>query len=239
MISGFTQITPTDARKTSTTKNGVLLGTSAVTRDGKVYRWSKAGGVALAAGKLTVNSDVDANVINKTVAATVAAGSLQVVVDAAGAIAADAYADGYLTVSDATGEGISYLIVGNTSTSGAGEMTVTLAEPLVVGLTVDVSEVSLLKNVNDGVVISATDQADLAVGVPNVSVAASSYFWNQVSGDCSVLADEAVTKGVVLTIGTGVAGAVEAIDLIGEQAVGVAKEALVDTEYRAAHLTIG
>ncbi len=239
MISGFMQITPSDARKTSTTKNGVLLGTAAVTRDKKVYVWSKAGGTILATGKLTVNSDVDANVVNKTVARTVAAGATQVVVDAAGAITADAYADGYLTVSDATGEGHSYLIVGNTSTSGAAEMTVTLAEPLVEGLTVDVSEVTLLKNVNDSVVISATDQADLAVGVPNTAVAVGSYFWNQVYGDCSVLADEAVTKGLALTIGTGVAGAVEAHDAAGEQMIGVAHEALVDTEYRAVKLTIG
>lgn len=232
------QITPSDARKVSTTKNGVLLGTPAVTRDGKVYVWSKAGGTLLATGKLTVNADVDANVVNKTVARTTAVGATQVIVDAAGAVTADAYADGYLTISDATGEGHSYLVVGNTSTSGAGEMIVTLAEPLVEALTIDVSEATLLKNVNDGVVISAVDQADLAVGVPNVAVAAGSYFWNQVQGDCSVLADEAVTKGVVLTIGTGVAGAVEAIDLIGEQEVGIAKEALVDTEYRSVKLTI-
>lgn len=239
MFSGFTQITPTDARAVSTTKNGVLLGTKAATRDGKVYVWSRAGGTALGAGKLTVNSDVDSNVVNRTVAATVAKGSRTVVIDTGAAVAADAYVDGYLTVSDATGEGINYLIVGNTSTSGAAEMTVTLAEPLEVDLTVDVSEVSLVRNVNDAVVISAVDQADLAVGVPNVSVAANSYFWNQVYGDCSVLADEAVTRGTTLTIGTGTAGAVEAIDLIGEQAVGIANEALVDTEHRSVKLTIG
>lgn len=238
MISGFMQITPTDARKTSTTKNGVSLGTTVVTRDGKVYRWSRAGAVALNPGQLTVNSDVTANAVNRTVARTYAVGATQVIVDVGGAIAADFFADGYLTISDATGEGVNYLVVGNTSTSGAAEMTVTLAEPLVTTLTVDVSEASLVRNENDGVVISAVDQADLAVGVPNTSVAAGSYFWNQIQGECSVLADEAVTKGVELTIGTSVAGAVEAIDLIGEQTVGVATEALVDTEYRSVKLTI-
>ncbi len=238
MISGFTQITPSDIRKTSTNKNGVLLGTLAVTRDGKVYRWARAGSASIATGLLTVNSDAVANAVNRTVAATAAVNATTVLVNVGGAIAADFFADGYLTVSDATGEGISYLIAGNTSTAGAGVMNVSLAEPLATGLTVSVSEVSLLKNENDAVVVSAIDQLDLAVGVTNTAVAAGAYFWNQVQGDCSVLADEAVARGQELTIGTSVVGAVEAIDLIGEQTVGVAKEALVDTEYRAVKLSI-
>jgi hypothetical protein len=238
MISGFMQITPNDARGTSSTKNGVTLGSIAITRDGKFYAFTKAGAANLATGKLTVNADADANVVNKTVARTTAAGAMTVIVDAAGAVVADAYADGVFTVSDATGEGHDYLVVGNSAVAGAGEVTLMLAEPLIEALTIDVSEYTLVKSLYDGVVISATDQADAPAGVPNTAVTAAYYFWNQIRGRGAVLADEAVARGLALTTGTGVAGAVEALDAAGEPQIGVATEALVDTEFTSAFLSI-
>lgn len=238
MFSGFMDLSPIDIRKTSDVHNGIPLGTWGFTRSGKAYRWSKNGGTALATGKLNVNADMDSNVVNKTVAATVAAGAFQVVVDAAGAITADAYRDGFLTVNDATGEGHDYLIVSNTGTSGAAEMTVTLANPLVEGLTVDVSEVILSKHAADGVVISATDQADMPTGISNTAVAASYYFWNQVWGNCSALADETLNRGKQLTTGTGTAGAVEELDAVAEPVVGFANQGGVDTEYPSISLQI-
>lgn len=238
MISGFQQIVPSDARTISSTKNGVQLGTLAVTRDGKFYAWSLAGASNLATGKLTVNADANADVVNKTVARTTAAGSKSVIVDAAGTVVADAYVDGVFTVSDATGEGHDYLVVGNTGVTGAGEITLFLAEPLIEALTIDVSEYTLVKNLYDSVVISATDQADAPVGVPNLAVTAAYYFWNQIRGSAAVLADEAVTRGQALTIGTGTAGAVEALDAAGEPQIGVANNTLVDTEYTSAFLSM-
>jgi hypothetical protein len=80
----------------------------------KTYRYVKAGASNLAAGKLVVNADADANVVNKTVARTYAVGATSVVVDAAGTIVADAYMNGTFTISDATGEGIDYRVSGNT-----------------------------------------------------------------------------------------------------------------------------
>ena len=202
------------------------------------YRYIKAGASALAAGKLVVNADADANVVNKTVARTYAAGATSVVVDAAGTVVADAYVDGTFTVSDATGEGVNYRVTGNTGVTGAGEITLTLAQPTTTALTIDISEYTLTKNAWDSVVISATDQADMAVGVPNIAIAASEFGWVQTGGTCAVLADEAVTRGLALTIGTGVAGAVEALDAAGEPQIGVARDTLVDTEYTSVFLTI-
>lgn len=238
MFSGLMQISPNALRDISSAKNGILLGTLGVSRTGKLYAWSKAGASGLATGKLTVNADADTNVVNKTVARTYAAGAMQVIVDAAGTIVADAYADGIFTVSDATGEGHDYLVVGNTGVTGAGEITLNLAEPLIEALTIDVSEYTLVKSLYDGVVISATDQADAPVGVPNLAVTAAYYFWNQVRGSCAVWADEAVTRGQALTIGTGSAGAVEALDAAGEPQLGVANNTLVDTEYTSVFLSV-
>lgn len=208
------------------------------TIDGRGYRYSLAGASDLSPGKLGVAATVDTDVVNKTVAATVAAGAKEVTLDAAGAVTANTYQDGYLTVNDATGEGISYLVADHPAVSGAAELTVNLVEPLKVGLTVDVSEVSLSANPWSGVVISATDQLDMAVGIPNVTVTAAYYGWLQTRGVCSALADESYAIGQALTIGTGVAGALEAADLIGEQNLGIAIQAGVDTEYREVYLNI-
>lgn len=226
-----------DFRDISSTQQ-LDLGSKAVTKDGRVYRYAKAGATALDPGKLCVNADLVANHTNRTVAAAVAAGGTSVGVSI-GATAAtkDQYAGGYLTVNDATGEGINYLIRGNSAAAGSDTLTVYLDEPVKVALTTS-SEVTVKLNPWSGVVVSATDQADQPVGVPNVTVTAAYYGWLQTRGECAVLADEAVTKGLALTIGTGVAGAVEALDAAGEPQIGVASEALVDTEYRSAFLSI-
>jgi len=235
MNIGVRTLVDQDLRDVSATKTQTL-GSVGVTADGRVFRYAQAGAVAISPGTLLVNADLDANVTNKTVAASVAVGSQTVTVNAAGAVVQDAYADGFLVANDAAGEGIAYRIVGNTGVSGAGVVTVKLAEPVRVAMTVSVSEVTLKPNTYAGVLISITDQADQAVGVSNVTIPATYYGWIQTRGECAVLADEAVTKGLALTTGTGTAGAVEALDAAGEQQIGVASEALVDTEMRAVFL---
>lgn len=226
-----------NTRETSATKQHIL-GTKYEDEFGRIWRYSRNGAVALDPGKLVVNADSDGDGTNVTVARTYAAGAREIIVDFGGAVAADAFADGTLAVSDATGEGVAVRVEGNTATIGAGEATISLAEPLPVALTIDVSKVTLQKNPWDAVLVSVTDQADMPVGVPNVSVAIDYYFWAQTRGSAAVLADEAVAKGLALTTGTGVAGAVEALDGAGEFQIGVAQMALVDTEYRPAFLTI-
>lgn len=235
------QATPTvfgqDFREISSTKNH-RVGVKGETIDGRVYRYALAGGTTLAPGKLGVAATVDANVTNVTAAAAAAIGATSVTLDAGGAITADTYADGYLTVNDATGEGISYLVDSHTGTSGAAELTVELADPIKVALVLDTSEVSLTQNPWSGVVISVADQADMPVGVPNVSITNAYYGWVQTRGVCSVLADEAITAGLAVTTGSSTVGAVEALDAAGEPQVGVALVAGVDTEYREVYLTI-
>jgi len=237
-MSPRVQITAQQVRTTSTTKNHIL-GTVGETPDGKVYRYARAGAVALNVGQLVINADLVANHTNRTVNGSPAIGAKEVMVNlGATAATADQYADGYLTVNDATGEGITYAVEGNTAAGSSGTPTVFLKEPLKVALVDATSEVTLkLSNWAD-VVISIADQADMPVGVPNTAVAIGAYFWCQTGGECAVLADEAVAKGLALTTGSSTVGAVEALDAAGEFQIGVATEALVDTEYRSAFLTI-
>lgn len=226
-----------NTRETSTVQQH-RLGTVYVDEFDKKYRYYKAGAVAIVAGNLLVNADADANVTNRTVARSYPAGVTSVVVDTGGTIAADAYVDGIFTVSDGTGEGFNCRVTGNTGVTGAGEITLSLAEPTTVALTIDVSEYSLTKNLYDSVVVSATDQQDMAVGISNVACPANNFGWLQTRGECAAWADEAVVRGQSLTIGTGVAGQVEAHDAAGEQIIGVARDTLVDTEFRTINLTI-
>jgi hypothetical protein len=226
-----------DFRDISSVKQGTLGG-YAETVDGRGYRYSLAGGSNLAPGKINVAETVDTDATNKTVARTYSAGAVEIIIDAGGAVAADRYADGYLSITDATGEGVTMLVKSNTVTTGAAEMTVRLYDPLPVALTIDVSEASLTANPWSGVVVSVADQLDMAVGIANVTVTAAYYHWEQTKGVCAALADESYAIGQELVIGSSVVGALEAHDAAGEQTVAVAIVAGVDTEYREVYLNI-
>lgn len=226
-----------DVRDISSVKQGTI-GETFETIDGRLYRYSLAGGTTLDPGKINVAETVDSDATNKTVARTYAAGATEVIIDAGGAVTANRYTDGYLSITDATGEGISYLVKGNTGTSGAAEMTVYLAQPLKGALTIDVSEASLTANPWSGVVVSVADQLDMAVGIANVSITNAYFGWIQTRGVCAALADESYAIGQELVIGSSVVGALEAHDAAGEQTVAVAIVAGVDTEYREVYLNI-
>ena len=214
------------------------IGTRRPLEDGRVFVYAKNGSAALAAGKLCVAATVVANHVNISVAAAAAIGDKTVTVTlGATAATADQYKDGFMVVNDATGEGHQYKIRGHAAADASGSLEVNLYDGIRVALTTS-SEVSLLKHPYDSVVISATDQADLAVGIPPIAVTADYYFWIQTWGPCPALADETLTIGKLITIGTGVAGAVELYDAAAEQIVGVACQAGVDTEYRQVFLKI-
>lgn len=215
------------------------LGDKVMTADGRVYRYAKAGGTALDAGKLVVAADEVANHTNIVAGADAAVGATEITVTlGATAATVNQYAEGFVVINDAAGEGIAYKIASHGAADGATDLVIKLEDPIQVALTEDTSEVSLVKNIYDSVVISAVDQADAVVGVPNVAVAADEYFWVQTGGVCAVLADEAVAKGLAVTTGTGVAGAVEAVDAAAEPIIGYAIQALVDTEYRPVRLVL-
>lgn len=238
-LASSIQITDQDIRTISSTKGAANLGQVAGTSDGRTYRYALAGASNLAAAELQVNADVDTNVVNVYVPSAAALYTQTVYVSAGGSITANKYAGGYLTVNDATGEGYSYYVVGNTAVTGSGTITVQLQEPIQVALVASsTSQVTLTVSPYASTVISATDQADQPLGVTPRAVTAGYYYWLCTGGITAVLWDEAVAKGLALTIGTGVAGAVEALDAAGEPQIGIATMAGVDTEYQPAYLTL-
>lgn len=237
MLSGALQVSPQDIAKVSSDAL-TNLGQVGVTPDGRIFRYAKAGGTALDPGKLCVAATVVANHENIAVASAAAVGATEVTVTL-GATAAteNQYAGGHLIINDAAGEGTAYLISGHPAADASASLVVSLAEPVRVALTTS-SEASLQKNPWDSVVISATDQADMPVGIPVVSIAASNYGWIQTGGVAAGLADETLAVGSELTIGSSVAGALEVVDAVAEPIVGKAIQAGVDTEYRAVFLTL-
>lgn len=239
MSSFITPIGDQDVRTTSTVKGGTALGAYAGTPDGRIFRWGQAGAVALAPGKVNVTPAVVANHQNRTTtAADIGAFTVGVNVGATAATA-DQYAGGFLTVNDATGEGISYLIEGNSAAAGSDVLTVALAEAVKVALVASTSEATLHVNPYSGLVIAPGAIAHHVAGVNNVTIAISNYGWFQVSGYCAILSDGVIAKGAVGIVSDAVNGAVETEVAAGvNQRVCVAVEATVDTEYRTVDLIL-
>lgn len=207
---------------------------------GQVFRYSKAGAVDLDRGKLCVAPTIVANHNNISFTTAPAVGAMEVTVTlGATAATADQYKGGQLVVQDGTGEGRSYNIAGHPAALSGGALTIQLSEAIdTLGATGE-SNVDLISNPWRGAVISVVDQADQAIGVPVVDIAAGQFGFIQTAGPCSVLMDEAITAGKAITIGTGVAGAVEMLDAAGEPQIGLMMGAAgVDTEYQVVYLTL-
>lgn len=243
MISGFVQITPSDINQVSTTKNGVILGTKAIARDGTIYRWTLNGAVALAAGTVVAAPARVANHANLALASTsnIGLGVTKVTVVLGGTAAtADQYIDGTLIINDGTGVGQDILITGNSAqTSTTGNVDVYLAEPIGVALAVASTKVTLQANQNQTVVTAPAAATSVAVGTSPAVVAIANYFWAQTRGMDSILSDGIIAKNTGAIVSTSVAGAVvtEATGTITAR-IGYAPDATVDTKYYPIFLQI-
>lgn len=223
------------------------LGQEIELTDGRVFRYAKAGASGISAGKLQLAPAPKTNHHNVAWASGGAINTNKVTVTlGATAATVDEYAQGYLVVNDATGEGTAYQISGHPAASSAATLELTIFgnfyEALVSG-----SEVSLVHN-RYNAVVEGTTQTRTPAGVPLRDIAAGEYGWLQVAGIAPVLADEAIAVGSAVTIGSSTAGAVELRDWAVnatdatrfdvEPHVGRAVVAGVDTEYRPILLEI-
>jgi len=228
-----------DFRDISSTKQG-YLGERAETRDGRIYRYGLAGAVTLAPGKLSVAAAHVANHVDVNVQTSGVAGDTRVKATlGATAATADQYAEGYLVVNDATGEGINYLIGGHAAVDSAGIITVNLVDSLKAAITATTTQVSLIANGYKNVIVNPGALAHRPIGVNNVAITAAFYGWFQTAGACAVLADGVTAKGIEVIASDAVAGAVETrVDATTSNSIGFAPEATVDTEYRQIILTL-
>lgn len=229
-----------DFRDISSTQE-VVLGRRAETVDGRIFRYSLAGGTTLDPGKMNEQSAIVANHANVAVAAAVAVGSTTVTATL-GATAAtlNQYAGGYLNVNDATGEGISYLIKGHAAVASSGVITVELAEPVKVALTTS-SEVTLKTNLYSGVIVvpSAATPGGVPTGVANVSITNAYYGWLQTAGPVSALCGATVfTLGEEASQGASLTAGSFSLKVATHPTYGHAMQLGVSTEYQLVDLTL-
>ena len=193
------------------------LGTIRALGDGRVFAYAKAGGTALAAGKLTAKNVLVTNHLNLDVAAapTAASGAIgsNFVTVTLGATAATAseYSEGYIYHNKNGVLGQQYKIKGHPAADASATLKVELFEPLRVAAA-DADEFTLVHHPQSAVVICPATVVAPPTGVPQVVVTANYYFWNQVKGPSTILADGTLIKGVHVRTSDATPGSVEALD---------------------------
>ena len=240
------------------------LGTRGYTRDSRSYRYSKAGGTALTVGKLMqmpahiVNWDKQLHPSTYGHGTTISTNSTYIYVHfravSSGTLptSANVVADGLMIVNDGTGQGQSLQIASqsaSTSTLAAaacrtkivfreGEhLTEALVASTGVGGGSTGSQVGLIKNKYDDIVVSAKNATGtgIAVGVTPCAVTADYYFWLQTWGPAVCLLDTTGTIGYAVVRSATDAGAVaqNATKNVGitQPSIGALIQTGVDTEY--------
>jgi len=241
-MAKFTQnavTVPSNIRGNSSVQE-CALGTKIVTADGRAFRYVKAGVTALVPGKLQDGPAMIANHTNIAVAAAAAAGALTITVTLGNTAAtANQYAGGIVSVNDADGEGYSYTIKSHPAADASASLVITLDdnEPIVTALTTS-SEVTLVPNQYNGVVIHAQTEAGASVGVGVTAITAAYFGWIQTRGPVSCLHDSSPAEiGEGVSASTTTDGCVTEL-AAGLTAIGTAMVQGVSTEYNPIFLQL-
>ena len=222
---------------TSTTQSQ-LLGTRMIVQGGRVFRYARAGASALAVATLAKPGEPTTGYSNLSIAARVEAGSLSLTATLQyRATTLNQFADGFVYVNDADGEGQLYEVVENSATAKEGTLTIKVNTPLQVALTTS-SQVTLFPHRLSALQRTNLATNEQAAGVVPVAVAANSYFWLQTYGPAVCLqegglkSDQAVapsmkTKGAVALATTPIAVGTANDDL----AFGTGTAVVLDSEF--------
>ena len=214
------------------------LDTIRILADGRMFAYSQAGAVALAAGKLTQSSVVSANANNETLAASAAIGATYLSVTFGGAVTANYYKDGWIYPCDDTGEGHLYRV--KEHAAGTTAVKVYLKEPVRVAMTAGATTISAIANRQSLVIICPATLTSSPAGIPPLVVDIGYYFWNQVKGPAVCLIDGTVAIGEEVAPSNGTAGAVEALvhTTTFDTTVGTVLSVDATTEYGLINLAI-
>lgn len=188
------------------------VGTLRILRDGRKFRYAKAGSSALGAGKLALAAALAADVMNEACTAIHAIGDMQFAETITSATYAENYfAGGFLQVNDGTGEGHQYKIDSSTAVAAATAITLGLAEPIRVATAgTNASEFSLMHSAWMAVVESAT--LGFPAGITPMAITAAYYYWIQTGGMALALSGNSDAVGKPLFQSTTTAGALSGAD---------------------------
>ena len=183
------------------------LGTRAVTTDGRTYRYVKAGGTALATGKVQQAPAQDTENDQLTpAAAAIGATSITVTIGSSAA-AANAFAGGWAVIDTTPGQGFSYPIIGHAAIAGAAAGVFYLGQAIEVALTTD-SRVTLVPNPYNGVIVAPTTLTGAVVGVAVYPIVAGEYGWIGTRGSFGTLIAGTPGVGLAVVVPGSAAGAV-------------------------------
>jgi len=229
------------------------LGTKATTQDGRVFRYGEMGGTAGVPGKLYQGVVPIAHHTNIACDVARAAGAVKIsATDGGTGAAVDIFAEGYVHINDAAGEGYIYRVAGGPNQpSGTGHavaasgavITVNLAPGYSVQTALTTSsEVTFTRNRYKAVILSTTGNTAAAVGVGVADVTADYFCWLQTGGPAGLLTDGTIVIGQHVRSSDGTAGAVEALDRDGsaedEQEIGTVLHVNATTEYSLVDLSL-
>ena len=220
--SGLTQLFPLGSR--------LLYGNS-------VYAYGRLAAAAATAGKCVTHAGSIAHHFDLTPTAGVAAGETAISVETAGTdITLNQYANGYLYVNDAAGEGQMLRIKSNPAHDHSADpsIVITCYDDLATAITTS-SRITLIPDPRSGQIVQAATTTGATLGVTVVDMAASAYGWFTVSGPATVLTSGTLVVGNH-AVPLGAAGAVgpAAGDVI--QVIGTVMIVNVTTDYSLINL---
>lgn len=190
-----------DIHETSATQQ-YELGTRLVYPDGRMFRYAKNGGTALAKALMTTSEALVAAAIEElqsTYGASAAIGDYEIDVDVTTGTTwvENEFAGGFLVVNKSTGIGDIYKIVAN-KIDGSDDtlMRVLLDTPIRTALAAT-SEITMVKNRFRDVDVMPTTAEGTPAGIPLVAVTANYYCWLQTAGyaPCTVDTGDTLVKG--------------------------------------------
>jgi len=203
-----------------------------------VYAYGRLSGTAVTAGKCVTHAASIAHHFDLTPTAGVAAGETAISVETAGTdITLNQYANGYLYVNDAAGEGQMLRIKSNPAHDHSADpsIIITCYDDLATAITTS-SRITLIPDPRSGMIVQAATTTGATLGVTVVDMAASAYGWFAVSGPQAVLTSGTLVVGNH-AVPLGAAGAVgpAAGDVI--QVIGTVMIVNVTTDYSLINLT--
>lgn len=218
--------------------------------DGRQFRYAKAGGTALVAGRLYQSGTPTdlSNFANLAVPAAVAAGATEVTVTNGGtALTENQFTGGYALVEAADGAGFLYQVARHNAAAGAAAVVLVLenGEALVEALTTS-SKVTLVPAPNSGVIIHPSPPTFPVAGVAVNDLGAGKWGWLQTRGPAGVLQQGTIVAGEAVIASTSTDGAVAPFALTegapntgaGQQVVGWALRSAGNGNVGTVYLTI-
>lgn len=174
-----------------------LLGAKLLYDDGRVYRYAKAGAVALVKALMTHAPLPDADLNNEDQTANFPIiGDIVITVEIGTGLAllgeVNGLAGSTLVINDGLGEGDSYQILGSHIGTTDTNMSFVIDSPI--RTTWDTTtQIAIVQNSWAGTLVMTEPAVSMAVGVPNVAVAIDNFYWSQVGGPCGIVADTGET----------------------------------------------